>query len=253
MLRPIILITFLLSATHNCLAQKWDVSIGAGLPFSRILRTGASDKSTAYLQFGFMGPGSYLNPEVGIWLNDQGRFSFDYQVSNNKAGIQFGGNSKESSYNFFTLHTFCVGYTYQFTGFKGLAKFGLLGKAGITYGYNTGNGSGTTGGSARSQQVYAQIERIPNDNAMPAFWMPVLAAGFTLGPVIESKPAISDRIDITVTGVLGLKDMYADYERVKYAILTPNSREEGVAQYRGRPFTLQLGIKYRLFRIIRDR
>ena len=251
--RPIIVLALLLTA-GNAIAQKWDVSIGAGLPYTRVFRTDASTKATSYLQFGYVGPGSYLNPEVGIWLTEQGRFSFDILVSNNRVGVNLGGNTREENYDFFSLYTFCVGYAHQFTGLKGRAKFGVMGKAGIAYGYNTGGGYSSSGGSNRQQSAYVQLQPMYDAAAvMPPFWMPVVAAGVTAGPVIETIPAVSDRIDLSLTAVLGLGDMYADYAKVKYTIATPTTYEDGVAQYRGRPFTLQVGIRYRLFRIIRDR
>ncbi len=240
-------------ASVKAVAQQWDISIGGGICVARILPAGTSTKSTAYLHFGFMGTGTYLNPELSIKLNDHADFSFSYQAAQNKVGIKLGGNTTETCYDYITTHTFSVGYKHKFTLLKDKIRLGITGKGGIAYGYNTGGGYGSSGGSAQGQQsVYVQLQPIYDASIMPPFWTPTLSAGATLGVCEGIGPTWLERVDISILATACLRDIYADYAKVQYKIATPSSYEEGIAQYRGRPLILAFGVNYRLFRVVRN-
>lgn len=228
--------------------------MGAGLTAARVLRTGASTKATAYMQFGLMGPGVYLDPELAIKLNDNSWCLFNYQLASNTFGIKLGGNTTERNYDFVTTHTFSVGYRRMFNILHNSIKLGVLGSGGITYGYNTGGGYGSSGNSNGGQQaVYVQLTpKYKGDDVLPPFWTPTLSAGGTIGANQDIGPVWLNRFDLSFQVTAGLRDMYADYAKVQYKIATPQSYEEGIAQYRGTPLILSFGLKYRLFRVERN-
>lgn len=252
-MRKIICVSGGLLIACNAFGQQWDVGLEAGLCTARILRTGTSTRSTSYLHFGFMGVGTYISPELSIKLNDHADFSFSYQAAQNKVGVKLGGNTTETNYDYITTHTFSVGYKHKFTLLKERVRLGITGKGGIAYGYNTGGGYGSSGGSAKSgQSVYVELQPIYDASIMPPFWTPTLSAGATLGVSEGVGPAWLERVDVSLLATACLRDIYADYAKVQYKIATPSSYEEGIAQYRGRPLILSFGVKYRLFRVVRN-
>lgn len=246
-MRIVLCVFACLSIVTATFAQQWDIGLGGGISSARILHSGTTTKSTAYLNFGFMGPGTYISPYLSIKLSDRASFLFDYTLAQNTVGIKLGGNGGERSYDFITTHNFCVGYKYSFSMLANRVTLGIVGKGGILYGYNTGGGYGSRGNSTAYVQIQPMYDAA---TAMPPFWMPTLAAGATIGT--SMGPAWLERAEVSFLLTAGLRDMFADYAKVQYKIATPSSYEEGIAQYRGAPLILSFGVKYRLFRVMRN-
>jgi hypothetical protein len=231
-------------------AQSWDINIASGLSYARLIPMNHSTAHTDHIRYGFMKPGIYLSPELSLNIASHSRVSFSYQFSENNTGLRFRADKSSGyseSFESFDLHGFFVGFYHSIEIANGHALLGWYARLGLAYGYNTGGGSGGGSGYFSGNGAYVDLVKDTSSTLMPDFWMPDVTLGCTIG-TNSHKPKLADRLFFSLSVTAGFKNIYDDYGKVRYAILTPQSYDQGVAQYQGAPLLLQAGLSYRLFR-----
>ena len=232
--------------------QSWDINMGAGLSYARLIPVNNSTKHSKNIRYGFQGPGIYLVPELCINVSGHSKFSFGMQFSENRTGVKFkaeNSSDHEVIYESFDLYNFFVGYYGFMPVAHERATLGWFAKAGLAYGYNTGGGAGSEGSSFMNGTPYpgsVQTHSLTNFDVMPAFWMPTTAVGITVGTNAQNR-TIADRLTFQASLTMGWKNIYRDYAKVEYNVITLQSSANGTAQYQGMPVLLQFGASYRLF------
>ena len=243
-------------------AQDWDISIGTGLSFAKLLPVKGSTKQTSYIRYNLQGPDIYLSPELAINAGEHSRCSFSYQYTGCTTGIRFKTATLTASYYELSyLHNFNVGYYYHRTVWNERAHISIFAKAGLACGSSNGTGesgggsSGTTTiptASMGSVTTYAATRKLTAYEVMDEYWMPNTTLGFTAGP-ISPRPAIGDRLVMSVAVTMGWKNIYTDYSKLEYAFIDQQSVTSGIVKYQGMPLLVQVGACYRLFRLTHQR
>lgn len=230
-------------------AQSWDVDMGAGINYAKLMPVNHSTKQTKNLRYAFMGPNLYINPELSLNMNEHNKLSFGINMAGNKTGLKLRTDltgDREYTYETFYVYDFYVGYSGHSTIYHDKIKVGWLARLGIACGDNTGGGTGGEGTNSTGA-VSVQATQTFNAHIMPPFWMPTTTLGIIAGPNNATHPILS-RMEFTAVLTLGLKNIYTDYAKVDYSVATRQTIESGTAQYEGMPLQLQVGASYRLFR-----
>ena len=248
-MKKVLMLLLEIVIASNVHGQLWELNIGSGLSFGRLIPSAQSTPKSKNIKYGFQKPGVYLSPELALSISAHSSISIDYQYSGSSVGIsmQSGGpgGAFEYEYESIDLHALSVGYNFHTMALHEHLRIGFFGKMGLAYGYMTAFGGGGFGGGGSGPATYAGSTTLTGFEVMPSFWTPTSSIGVIIGPN-SAHPKIVNRFTFSLDAVMCWKDPYITYSKVDYSIVSGQSTQSGIAQYRGTPLLMQVGLNYSL-------